>query len=108
MVATFLFGGAVVHWLTPCSSDILIRGMVLLERTERVAGRQKHVTLGSTYSKLSNCGTTRIFKVVLMERCWMIVGYDRICFKIFIPVSIKPKVVIFVETKRRGPSWCRW
>ena len=75
--------------------------MILLERMERVAGRQKHVMLGSTYSKLSNCGT--IFKVVLVVRWWMIVGYDRICFKIFIHISIKPKIIIFVETKRRGP-----
>ena len=81
--------------------------MVLLERMERVAGRRKHFTLGSTYSKLSNCGTTCIFKVVLVARWWMIVDYDRICFKIFIPISIKPKIIIFAE-KRRGPSWCRW
>jgi hypothetical protein len=79
----------------------LVRGIVLLERKERVAGRWKHVTLGSTYSKLSTCGI--VLKVVLVARWWMIGGYDRICFT---PIRIKPKIIIFV--KRRGPSWCRW
>ena len=71
------------------NSSNIVRGVILLERAERVVGRWKHVTLGSTYSDITFSTGGTVLKV---------------CSTIFIPKRIKSKIIIVVLTKRRGGS----
>ena len=65
------------------NSSNMVRGVVLLEGAERVAGRWKHVTLGSTYSNITFSTGGTVLKV---------------CSSIFIPKRIKSKIIIVILT----------
>ena len=60
-----------------------------MERAERVVGRWKYVTLGSTYSDITFSTGGTVLKV---------------CSSIFIPKRIKYKKIIVILTKHHGGS----